>query len=136
MTALTKVYYKIIPKDTHTVQQEIIQRTEHFKLIQNNLFIQDLHTQFNNYQSFFYGFLNESTSPDVNKIVIGKDGCYLTKTTQLHNLLFIWHNRTTHQFEFWAKDKFQLIRAIDAIRTRIHNASIKDSTKQTPPSLN
>jgi hypothetical protein len=70
-----------------------------------------------------YGFLNESPSLDVNKQVVGKDGCYMTKTTENNNCLFIWHNRTTHQYEFWALNKHDTINAMDVIRYRIHKLS-------------
>jgi hypothetical protein len=32
-------------------------------------------------------------NPDITKQVIGKDGCYLKKTTENYGLYFMWHNR-------------------------------------------
>lgn len=37
-------------------------------------------------------------NPDITKQLIGKDGCYLHKTTENYGLYAIWHNRTENKF--------------------------------------
>ena len=122
--AMPKMFYKIIPKNSKVVYNEIRERTNNFNDIKNPEFKTKLLESLEDRNAIIhYGFLNESTSLDVNKQVVGKDGCYMNKTTENNNCLFIWHNRSTHQFEFWAKNKPDTIHAMDAIRYRIHKFS-------------
>lgn len=122
-TIIPKMYYKIIPKNAKVVYNEIKQRTNNFT-IQNTQYKQWLMNQLKDRNTeYVYGFLNDSPSLDVNKQVVGKDGCYLMMTTENTNCLFIWHNRTTHQFEFWALKRNELVNAMNTIRTRLHNLS-------------
>jgi len=116
----TKMYYKIIPKNSKVVYNELRERT---KFNFNNDEYRDwLFQQLKDrHATFYYGFLNNSPSQDVNKRVIGKEGCYLMKTTQMHNNLCIWHNTQTKQFEFWAFDRASLVYAMNAVRERIIN---------------
>lgn len=117
---IPKMYYKIIPKNAKVVYNEIKERTNNFT-INNTEYKQWLINQLKDRNSeYMYGFLNDSPSLDVNKQVVGKDGCYLMMTTQNYNCLFIWHNRTTHQFEFWSDNRTSLVHAMNTIRTRLH----------------
>jgi hypothetical protein len=118
-TPISKMYYKIIQKNARVVYNEIKERTNNFTIANTEYkdwLIQQLQDRNLDY---YYGFLKDSPDQDTNKKTIGKEGCYLMKTTQLNNCLFIWHNRQTHQFEFWALNKPSLVHAIDHIRTRL-----------------
>jgi hypothetical protein len=133
MSAIPKMYYKIIQKDSNTVLNELKQRTNDFQSITNQEYKEHIIQQLqSNNNTIFYGFLNDSPSLDTNKKVIGKDGCYLTKTTQTQEILFIWHNRTKHQFEFWAYNRYNLINALNAIYTRLHNNGTYGSPNNHP----
>jgi hypothetical protein len=124
LIAMPKMFYKIIPKNSKVVYNEIRERTNNFNDFKNPEFkTKLLETLQDRNLMIHYGFLNESPSLDVNKQVVGKDGCYMTKTTENNNCLFIWHNRTTHQYEFWALNKHDTINAMDVIRYRIHKLS-------------
>lgn len=127
---LPKMYYKIIHKNAKVVFNEIKERTNNFQ-INNQEYKQWLIQQLKDRNvDYVYGFLNDSPSIDTNKKVIGKDGCYLMMTTQNTNSLFIWHNRASHQFEFWALQPTSLIQAINLIRARLHKGT--NGSPETP----
>ena len=118
------MYYKILSKGSRVVYHEIKDRTENFKLVSNPEYANNLSTVLNGRNlTVYYGFLNQPDSDDINKRVIGKGGFYLHKTTSDQNVLFIWRNSETKQYEFWSLQRQSLIRAMDSIRYRIHKVS-------------
>ena len=120
-----KMFYKIIQKGSKVVYNELKERTNDFTVINNEEFKNNLLQILKDRNlTVYYAFLADSPIPDINKQVIGKDGCYLYKTTATHNILFVWHNRTNKQFEFWSLTRPELIHAVDAIRYRLHKLSL------------
>ena len=118
---MPEMYYKVITKGSRVVLHEIADRTENYKLLNNPDYEKHLKAMLGERNlTVYYGFLNQSDSDDINKQVVGKGGCYLYKTTADQGTLFIWHNRTTKQYEFWSLQRSNLIKSMDSIRYRIH----------------
>ena len=118
---MPEMYYKVITKGSRVVLHEIADRTENYKLLNNPDYEKHLKAMLGERNlTVYYGFLNQSQSDDINKQVVGKGGYYLYKTTAGKDVLFIWQNRKTNQYEFWSLQRSNLIRSMDSIRYRMH----------------
>ena len=56
---------------------------------------------------------------DILKKVIGHHGCWLKTTTENSGAHFIWFDRNSNNFLFWAPTEYSIIHAISSIRWRI-----------------
>jgi hypothetical protein len=129
---MPEMYYKVITKGSRVVLHEIADRTENYKLLNNPDYEKHLKCMLGERNlTVYYGFLNQSQSDDINKQVVGKGGCYLYKTTADQGTLFIWHNRTTKQYEFWSLQRSNLIKSMDSIRYRMHKISCNMNGKSS-----
>ena len=71
-------------------------------------------------RSYVYGYLYAPNDVDVTREVIGKDGYYFKMTTTLNGINFIWHDHNDGVFHFWGPTTFKVVKALNAIRWRIH----------------
>jgi hypothetical protein len=62
---------------------------------------------------------SNANSEYVVQKVIGQNGYYLKKTTELSDVHFIWYEPSLNNFLFWAPNRFSIVKAMKAIRQRI-----------------
>jgi hypothetical protein len=65
-----------------------------------------------------YGYLKGPDTVEAIKIIIGRDGCFMKKTTDQTGAYFLWHDRQKNIFMFWG-EHMSVIKAMHAIRYRI-----------------
>ena len=87
------------------------------------------HVNKNPIQTWVFGYIPAPPHGDITRRVIGKNGYYFKMTTTLSEVDFIWHNRVTNKFLFWGTTNFRVVKAMNAIRWRIHKVY------STPPPL-
>jgi|688.fasta_scaffold130728_5 hypothetical protein len=87
--------------------------------IDKNQYIQDLCDDIDNCDRVYYGHVKAPDDDEIIRMVIGKGGCYFYLTTEMTNILFIWHNRITKNFEFWGQYPGRVIAAMREIDKRI-----------------
>jgi hypothetical protein len=80
--------------------------------------------------TWVFGYIPAPPHSDITRRVIGKDGYYFKMTTTLSGVSFIWHNRVNNTFLFWGSTNFQVVKAMNAVRWRIHKVY---STPPSPP---
>jgi hypothetical protein len=71
-------------------------------------------------KTWIFGYMPAPPHSEITRRVIGKDGYYFNMTTTLSDIDFIWHNRATNKFLFWGTTNFKVVKAMNAIRWRIH----------------
>jgi hypothetical protein len=101
--------------------------------IDKNQYIQDLCDDIDNCDKVYYGHIQIPDDEEIIRMVIGKGGCYFYLTTENTNILFIWHNRITKNFEFWGQYPRNVQTAIHEIEKRITialNNKVKALNKQ------
>ena len=81
-------------------------------------------------KTWVFGYIPAPPHSDITRRVIGKDGYYFKMTTTLSKVGFIWHNRLTNKFLFWGASTFNVVKAMNAIRWRVHKVY---STPPPPP---
>ena len=81
-------------------------------------------------KTWVFGYIPAPPHSDITRRVIGKDGYYFKMTTTLSEVGFIWHNRLTNKFLFWGASTFNVVKAMNAVRWRIHKVY---STPPPPP---
>ena len=96
---------------------------------QANAFLDHV-SKFSNQMMWTFGYIPAPPHSDITRRVIGKDGHYFKMTTILSEVNFIWHNRVRNTFLFWGATTFQVVKAMNAIRWRIHKVY---STPPPPP---
>jgi hypothetical protein len=96
---------------------------------QANAFL-DLVAKNQSIKTWVFGYIPAPPHSDITRRVIGKDGYYFKMTTTLSEVGFIWHNRLTNKFLFWGPSTFNVVKAMNAIRLRIHKGY---STPPPPP---
>ena len=82
-------------------------------------------------RTYVYGYLYAPNDTDVTREVIGKEGHYFKMTTTLNGINFIWHDHIEGVFHFWGPSTFKVVKALNAIRWRIHKvyqAKIEEET--------
>jgi hypothetical protein len=89
------------------------------KTIDKNEYIQSLIDDIDNAQYIYYGNIPTPEDDEITRIVIGKGGCYFYLTTEMNDILFIWHNRDTKRFEFWGLKPSNVVASMRAIDGRI-----------------
>jgi len=67
-----------------------------------------------------FGYIPAPPDSDVTRQVIGKDGYFFKMTTTLCEVDFIWHDRVNQVFLFWGSSTFNVVKALNSIRWRIH----------------
>ena len=67
-----------------------------------------------------FGYIPAPPDSDVTRQVIGKDGHFFKMTTTLCEVDFIWHDRANQVFLFWGSSTFNVVKALNSIRWRIH----------------
>lgn len=77
-----------------------------------------------------YGYLKGPATVEAIKIIIGRDGCFMKKTTDQTGAYFLWHDRQKNIFMFWG-EHMSVIKAMHAIRYRIE----KYGTPAAPATL-
>lgn len=77
-----------------------------------------IHWDINSRQFTSFGYIPAPPNVDMVKQIIGIDGYYFKLTTTNCGVDFIWHNRTTNEFQFWGEYQ-RCIRAMNEIRYRI-----------------
>jgi len=88
-------------------------------IIDKNQYIDDLCNDIDKCNKVFYGYIAAPDDDEIIRMVIGKGGCYFYLTTEMNNILFIWHNRITKNFEFWGHYPKNVKNAMHAINNRI-----------------
>jgi len=106
----------------------IDKKTKEEKTIDKDEYIASLIEEIDNADRVFYGSIQAPDDEEIIKMVIGKSGCYFYLTTDINNILFIWHNRVTKQFEFWGQFPGRVISAMRAIDNRI-SKSLENKVK-------
>jgi len=81
-------------------------------------------------KTWTFGFIPAPPHSEITKRVIGKNGYYFKITTTLSEVGFIWHNRDTNKFLFWGPSPYNVVKAMNAIRWRIHKVY---ATPPPPP---
>ena len=81
-------------------------------------------------KTWTFGFIPAPPHSEITKRVIGKNGYYFKMTTTLSEVGFIWHNRDTNKFLFWGPSPYNVVKAMNAIRWRIHKVY---ATPPPPP---
>ena len=81
-------------------------------------------------KTWVFGYIPAPPHSDITRRVIGKDGYYFKMTTTLSEVGFIWHNRDTNKFLFWGPSPYKVVKAMNAIRWRIHKVY---ATPPPPP---
>jgi hypothetical protein len=133
----TKIYLKKIT--SAQCKADISFRSDEFKSIQapiminkedgkqtridRNEYIQNLCNDIDNCDKVYYGSIPAPDDEEMIRMVIGKGGCYFYLTTVNTDILFIWHNRTNKNFEFWGQYAGRVKAAITEIEKRINIAS-------------
>lgn len=79
-------------------------------------------------KTWTFGYIPAPPQSEITRRVIGKNGYYFKMTTTLSEVGFIWHNRVTNKFLFWGPSSYKVVKAMNAIRWRIHKIY------STPPS--
>ena len=82
------------------------------------------------YGTWSFGFIPAPPHNEITKRVIGKNGYYFKMTTTVSDVEFIWHDRVTNTFLFWGTTNFKVVKAMNAIRWRIHKVY---ATPPPPP---
>ena len=119
-----KMYFKIEKIEPNFAYDSILKTfnedlQDHFK---NNLSLK-LKDMIEKNQEVFKGFLYEPKDSEVTKQVIGRKGHYFYKTTELCNILYIWHNIEEKKFIFWSDNRQNIIQALNQIKYRIEKHS-------------
>ena len=65
---------------------------------------------------------------EIVRSVIGLNGCYLKKTTEKQNALFIWHCRDSGKILVWG-DKFAVIKSLNQLYKRVLKCSFDYVTR-------
>lgn len=66
------------------------------------------------------GYIPAPPNSNITRQVIGKDGYFFKMTTALCNVDFIWHDVPNKVFLFWGSSTFNVVKALNSIRWRIH----------------
>jgi hypothetical protein len=98
-----------------------------------------LHTLSNNLlyrhnlqRATIFGFIHAPTIAAITQNVIGSDGYYFKMTTSITGVDYIWHDRYAGVFYVWGSNKFKVVKALNALRWRIHKYTLQD---QAAPDL-
>jgi hypothetical protein len=122
-TALEPMYYKLEEMTSRAALTKIEGLTNNFSPSTKMTpeFVASLRAKLDVDGNVMEGFLYAPSDGDVTRQVIGRDGCYFHMTTQQQDIAMIWHDRSVARpvFRFWGP-KFQVIKAMNIIRHRIH----------------
>ena len=66
-----------------------------------------------------FGMFNAPTNSNALKMIIGEDGYFLKLTTRNCDVDIIWHDRQNNRFLFWGPSMYNVIQAMNQIRSRI-----------------
>lgn len=120
------MYYKLEEMPSRDALSKIETLTNNFDAStkMSPEFVEGLRKKLNVDDSIMEGFLYAPSDADITRQVIGRDGCYFHMTTQQQDIAMIWHDRSVARpvFRFWGP-KFNVIRAMNIIRHRIHTKS-------------
>lgn len=83
-------------------------------------FMQTLQTRRENKHYTTFGYIPAPPDSDVTRQVIGTGGHFFKMTTTLCEVDFIWHDRENQVFLFWGSSTFNVVKALNSIRWRIH----------------
>ena len=72
-----------------------------------------------------FGFMPAPDSNYITRQVIGKDGYFFKLTTTKCEADFIWHDSNNKMFLFWGSNNFRVVKAMNAIRWRIHKINLE-----------
>jgi len=78
---------------------------------------------------FNFGYIPAPPHSEVTRRVIGTDGHFFKMTTSVSGVDLIWHDRENNTFLFWGSSVFNVVKAMNSIRWRIH----KCYTTMPPP---
>jgi hypothetical protein len=70
-----------------------------------------------------FGFIYGPANADIAQRVIGADGYFLKLTNTLTGVDYIWFDQTSNTFLVWGSNKFKVVKALNALRWRIHKYS-------------
>ena len=103
---LKKVFYKFTPKTYEEFESDVNEWTNNLSTETNSTntveyfknTLSRAKEETDSGISIFSAWTYAPKNPDITKQLIGKDGCYLHKTTENYGLYAIWHNRTENKF--------------------------------------
>tara|TARA_B100001093_G_scaffold195749_1_gene188206 strand:+ start:178 stop:786 length:609 start_codon:yes stop_codon:yes gene_type:complete len=100
---LKKVFYQFKPKTYEEFESDVNEWTNDLSPETNSTntieyFRNTLLRAKEEGKPIFSAWCYAPKNPDITKQLIGKDGCYLHKTTENYGLYAIWHNRTENKF--------------------------------------
>jgi len=107
---------------------DIRRLTHYYKDVNNQLFENnlenDLITMWEKNRKIMFGYIPALPEiyPDrdtIMKKVMGENGYWLKKTNEKSDVYFIWYDKSSNNFMFWAPCYYKLSRAMHAIRWRI-----------------
>lgn len=98
-----KVFYQFKPKTYEEFESDVNEWTNNLSPETNSsntieYFRNTLLRAKEEGKQIFSAWCYAPKNPDITKQLIGKDGCYLHKTTENYGLYAIWHNRTENKF--------------------------------------
>jgi hypothetical protein len=70
-----------------------------------------------------FGYIHGPANADIAQRVIGADGYYLKLTNTVTGVDYIWFDRSSNIFLVWGANKFKVVKALNALRWRIHKYS-------------
>tara|TARA_B100001093_G_scaffold195748_1_gene188202 strand:+ start:178 stop:798 length:621 start_codon:yes stop_codon:yes gene_type:complete len=103
---LKKVFYKFTPKTYEEFESDVNEWTNNLSHETNSTntveyfknTLSKAKDETDSGVQLFSAWTYAPKNPDITKQLIGKDGCYLHKTTENYGLYAIWHNRTENKF--------------------------------------
>ena len=66
-----------------------------------------------------FGMFDAPPNSNALKMIIGEDGYFLKLTTRNCDVDIIWHDRQNNRFLFWGPSMYNVIQAMNQIRSRI-----------------
>ena len=67
-----------------------------------------------------FGYIPAPPHSEITRRVIGIDGYFFKMTTTVSGIDLIWHDRENNTFLFWGTTIFNVVKAMNSIRWRIH----------------